>query len=84
MYALGCLLFQAVTGGVPFDRDSEVAKMYAHLNDPPPAVSQAAPHVPPALDPVIERALAKDPADRYPSAGDMARAARGRPGGHRA
>ena len=77
VYALGCLLFQAVTGGVPFNRDSEVAKMYAHLNDPPPAVSQAAPHVPPALDPVIERALAKDPADRYPSAGDMARAARG-------
>lgn len=77
VYALGCMLYQAVTGAVPFDRDSEVAKMYAHLNDPPPAVSQAAPHLPPALDQVIERALAKDPADRHPSAGDMARAARG-------
>ena len=77
VYALGCMLYQAVTGAVPFDRDSEVAKMYAHLNDPPPAVSQAAPHLPPALDPVIDRALAKDPADRYPSAGDMARASRG-------
>src|SRR5680860_145165 len=77
VYALGCLFYQAVTGAVPFDRDSEVAKMYAHLNDPPPAVSHAAPHLPAALDPVLERALAKDPADRYPSAGVMARAARG-------
>ena len=76
VYALGCMLYQAVTGRVPFDRDSEVAKMYAHLNDPPPAISQVAPHLPVALDAVVERALAKDPADRFPSAGDLARAAR--------
>ncbi len=76
VYALGCMLYQAVTGRVPFDRDSEVAKMYAHLNDPPPAISQVAPHLPAALDAVVERALAKDPADRFPSAGDLARAAR--------
>ena len=76
VYALGCLLYQALTGNVPFDRDSEVAKMYAHLNDPPPAVSEAASHVPVALDAVIARALAKDRDERYPSAGDLARAAR--------
>ena len=77
VYALGCLLYQAVTGRVPFDRDSEVAKMYAHLNDHPPVVSEASPDLPAALDEVVERALAKDPADRFPSAGDLARAARG-------
>ncbi len=37
VYALGCLLFHALTGRPPYDRDSEVAKMYAHLHDPPPA-----------------------------------------------
>ena len=38
VYALGCLLFHALTGQTPYDRDSEVAKMYAHINDPPPSV----------------------------------------------
>jgi serine/threonine-protein kinase len=56
-------------------RDSDVAKMYAHLSAPPPAVTLGAPDVPRAFDAVIQRAMAKDPADRYPSAGDMGRAA---------
>jgi YVTN family beta-propeller protein len=75
VYALGAVLFHALTGRTPFPRDSELAKMYAHLNDPAPAASPLAPGVPPALDVVIGTAMAKDPADRYESAGDLARAA---------
>jgi serine/threonine-protein kinase len=75
VYALGCLLFHALTGNPPYPRDSEVAKMYAHLQQPPPSVLERVPSVPGDLDQVIKRALAKDPDARYPSAGDLARAA---------
>ena len=75
VYALGCLLFHALTGRTPYDRDSDVAKIYAHLNDPPPSVVETVPDAPPGLDAVIGRALAKDADDRYPSAGDLGRAA---------
>jgi YVTN family beta-propeller protein len=75
VYALGAVLFHALTGRTPFPRDSELAKMYAHLNDPAPAASPLAPGVPPALDAVIGTAMAKVPEERYASAGDVARAA---------
>jgi streptogramin lyase len=75
VYALGCLLFFLLTGRVPFPRDGQEAKLWAHLHLPPPAVSAEAPGVPPALDGVISRALAKEPEGRYPSAGDLGRAA---------
>jgi serine/threonine protein kinase len=74
VYALGCVLFHAVTGEVPFPERESSAKMWAHLNEPPPAVgSRGGGRA--ALDPVIRRAMAKDPADRFPSAGDLGRAA---------
>ena len=76
VYALGCLLFHALTGRPPYDRDTEVAKMYAQLHDPPPSATGSVPGIPVGLDAVISRALAKDPGGRYPSAGDLARAAR--------
>jgi DNA-binding beta-propeller fold protein YncE/predicted Ser/Thr protein kinase len=76
VYALGCLLFHALTGRTPYDRDTEVAKMYAQLHDEPPSAAQAAPGTPFALDAVIARALAKDADERYLSAGDLGRAAR--------
>jgi serine/threonine protein kinase len=74
VYALGCVLFHAVTGEVPFAERESSAKMWAHLNEPPPAIgsddgSRA------QLDPVIHRAMAKDPGRRFPSAGDLGRAA---------
>jgi Protein kinase domain/PASTA domain len=76
VYALGCVLFHAVSGRVPFaDRESS-AKMWAHLNEPPPAARSRNGDVPKALDRVIRRAMAKDPARRFPSAGDLGRAAR--------
>jgi serine/threonine protein kinase/DNA-binding beta-propeller fold protein YncE len=76
VYALGCLLFHALTGRPPYERDSEVAKIYAHLHDPPPSAVETAPGTPAGLDAVITRALAKNADQRYPSAGDLGRAAR--------
>ena len=75
VYALGCLLFKLLTGEVPFPREGEAARLYAHLNDPPPAPSLHAPEVSMALDDVVVRAMSKQPDDRYPSAGDLGRAA---------
>src|SRR4051795_4007923 len=75
VYALGCLLFKLLTGEVPFPREGEAARLYAHLNDPPPAPSLFAPEVPMALDDVVVRAMSKQPEDRHPSAGDLGRAA---------
>src|SRR5262249_7398355 len=63
------------TGQVPFPREGEAARLYAHLNDPPPAPSLYAPGTPMALDDVVVRAMSKQPGDRYPSAGDLGRAA---------
>ncbi|MDX6675647.1 MAG: hypothetical protein QOH11_3065 [Solirubrobacteraceae bacterium] len=74
VYALGCVLFTALTGAPPFRRDSVPATITAHLRDAPPRPSQAA-GVPREFDAVVARALAKRPADRYPSAGDLGRAA---------
>jgi serine/threonine protein kinase len=71
VYALGCVLFHAVSGEVPFPERESSSKMWAHLNESPPAVS-ASGH---PLDRVIRRAMAKEPGDRYPSAGDLGRAA---------
>jgi serine/threonine-protein kinase len=75
VYSLGCVMFVALTGKLPFERDADVAKLYAHVNDAAPAPSGCAPGVAPELDPVVSRALAKDPEERYPSAGDLGRAA---------
>jgi protein kinase-like protein len=74
VYALGCVLFEMVAGQPPFRRENEYATMYAHTSEPPPALTSVAPGAPPALDGAIGRALAKEPGDRFPSAGDLARA----------
>jgi serine/threonine protein kinase len=64
VYGLGCALFECLTGRVPFPRDSEDATLEAHMDEPPPAA-------PAAVD-VIRRAMAKDPGDRYATAGGFA------------
>jgi hypothetical protein len=74
VYALGCVLFELVAGQPPFRRENEYATMYAHTSEPAPALSTLAAGVPPALDAVVARALAKEPEGRYPSAGDFSRA----------
>jgi serine/threonine protein kinase len=77
IYALAATLFKALTGEVPYPREHDVAKLFAKLREPPPMVSQVADTVPPAFDAVIARAMSQAPADRYPSAGDLGRAALG-------
>jgi YVTN family beta-propeller protein len=71
VYSLGCLLVKALTGEVPFQREGDIAVMWAHMRDQPPRVSTT-PGVPKALDDVVRCALAKDPAERPQSAGDLA------------
>ena len=75
VYALGCLLFYALTGETPYRRDSDEATLWAHLHDPAPSPRALVTGVPESFDDLIGRALAKDPADRFPSAGDLGRAA---------
>lgn len=75
VYSLGCVLFQALTGQVPYPREHHAARMYAHVHTPPPRVSELVPGLSPQFDQIIGRALAKDPIDRYLSAGDLGRAA---------
>jgi hypothetical protein len=75
VYALGCVLYHALAGAPPYQRESDEATLWAHLHDDPPSVHDQAPGVSERFEPVISRALAKDPDDRFPSAGDLGRAA---------
>ena len=72
---LGCVLFECLTGERPFERDSELALIYAHLNDAPPRVTDSRPELPEGLDGVIASALAKEPDERYASCGELVAAA---------
>ena len=75
VYALGCVLYDALCGEVPYPRGTVPATMLAHLHDQPPRPTSVAPGVPEGFDRLIARALAKDPERRYLSAGDLGRAA---------
>ena len=75
VYSLGCVLYECLTGERPFERDSELALIYAHLHDTPPPVTDLSPELPEALDGVVATALAKAPADRYATCGELAAAA---------
>jgi serine/threonine-protein kinase len=74
IYALGCVLYAALTGRPPFARPTVTATMLAHLRDPAPLPSASA-DAPKELDDVVARALAKRPEDRYQSAAELAEAA---------
>jgi DNA-binding NarL/FixJ family response regulator len=73
VYSLGCVLFHALSGAVPYELGSELEKLYAHKHQPPPALAATRPDLPPAISDVLERALAKDPRERPPTAGTFAR-----------
>ena len=75
VYALGGVLHFMLTGSVPFPRESDEARLWAHLHDPPPRPSSLAPHVPATFDGVVAAAMAKDASLRYASAGALGRAA---------
>src|SRR3954469_17219147 len=76
VYALGCVLFECLTGSRPYPRDSQVAVIYAQLREPPPRACDIRKDLPGAVDAVIAEAMAKKPADRYPTCEALVTAAR--------
>jgi serine/threonine-protein kinase len=76
VYALGCVLYQCLTGVRPFEKGSDAAAISAHLFEPPPSAHARSPELPAELDAVIAKALAKAPGDRYASCRELVRAAR--------
>jgi hypothetical protein len=79
IYSLGCVLFECLTGSPPFRRDSEVATMYAHLEQDVPAPSSKRADLLRSLDQVVTKATAKRTDQRFATAGEMAGALRGSP-----
>ena len=75
VYSLGCVLFECLTGEVPFYRETDIKTLWAHVNEAPPDPLVVNPALPPGFKRVLGRALAKRPDDRQPSTGDLARAA---------
>lgn len=67
LYSLACVVHETLTGRPPFQRDDEMALLWAHQYDQPPALSERRPGTPAAMDGVLARALAKVPEDRYGS-----------------
>jgi eukaryotic-like serine/threonine-protein kinase len=74
IYALGIVLFEMLTGKLPFTGSTPYKVLHAHMTTPPPSLYSLAPNLPPGLDPVIFRVLAKRPEDRYQNATDFAKA----------
>ena len=72
VYSLGCLLFECLTGHAPYPRDIEVGVLWAHVETPPPSLTEERPDLPPEVDDVLALAMAKDPAERTAAAGDVA------------
>ena len=71
VYSVGCLLFELVTGAPPFTGDSPVSVAYQHVREDPKLPSSINPVIPPDLDAIVMKAMAKNPANRYQSAADM-------------
>jgi serine/threonine protein kinase len=74
IYSLGCVVYEMLTARQPFEADNPVAVAFKHVHEEPVPPSSREPSVPPALDEVTLRAMAKDPAARFPSADEMSAA----------
>jgi DNA-binding beta-propeller fold protein YncE len=74
LYALGAVLYFTLTGESPFPRENDLATLFAHANAPRPRPSEAREGLSPQLDPVVAKAMAVDPQERFASAGALARA----------
>ncbi|MGW6564945.1 serine/threonine-protein kinase [Streptomyces sp. NPDC054975] len=64
-YSLACVVYEALTGKPPFERDSDLALLWAHQYDPPPSLSETLPEIAPGADAAMAKVLAKSPEDRY-------------------
>jgi serine/threonine-protein kinase len=72
VYSLGCVIVECLTGHVPYPRDLEVGVLWAHVEESPPTVTGERPDLPQEVDDVIASAMAKDPDERTPAAGEVA------------
>ncbi len=72
VYSLGCMVYECLSGHPPYPRDLEVGVLWAHVEEPPPKVTDERPELLPEVDDVIASAMAKDPNERTPAAGEVA------------
>jgi Protein kinase domain len=82
-YALGCILFECLSGTPPYEAETEAQMMYSHVFEPPPKLSERRPDLPRSLDDVLARAMAKQMEDRYANCVSLVAAARGKLAGPR-
>jgi serine/threonine protein kinase len=71
VYSLGTVLYELLTGDVPFKGDNFVAVAMQHINQPPPSVRERRPELSPCVDEVVQRAMAKEPRDRFGSMDEL-------------
>lgn len=81
VYALGCVLYECLTGARPYPGESFAEQISGHLHSPPPRPTVLVPGISPAFDAVVARGMAKDPQDRYQTVTELADAARAALGG---
>ena len=74
-YALACVLYQCLSGAVPYERDSDLDKVWAHVHQAPPRLGDVRPDLPVELGRVLAHAMAKDPGERPATTGRFVRAA---------
>ncbi len=74
VYALGCTVYEMITGRVPYVADTPIAQILMHIQQPVPSLLDFDPQIPAEIDDVVRRAMAKNPADRYQTAGQFSRA----------
>ena len=72
VYALAIVLYEMLTGELPFTADTPIAMLLQHMQAIPPSVLLKAPNLPTNLELILLKGLAKDPADRFPTAGQLA------------
>lgn len=77
VYQLAGVLYECLSGEVPFDRPTDAAVLYARLTEPPPRLAEVRPELPAGLSEVIARGMAMEPGDRHDSPGELMREARG-------